>query len=240
MEEEVLEKYFEKAAQKINLELSEEEIKKFMKYKNIIKNWNEKINLTAIIDDKEFLLKHFIDSLTINKYIEENNKIIDIGTGAGFPGIPIKIVNKDIEIDLLDSLNKRLIVLNEVIEELKLKNIKTIHGRAEEIFQKEEYREKYDIAVSRAVASLKVLVELMMPAIKVGGKCICMKGKNSEEEINEARKAIKILGGEIEEIKSLTLPESDNERTIIIIRKTKKTSLKYPRKPGTPQSKPIK
>ena len=214
-------------------------LEQFYNYKSLVVEWNEKINLTAITEDIEFIVKHFIDSLTINKYIEKGKAIIDIGTGAGFPGIPLKILNKENEIVLFDSLNKRLKVLDDIIEKIKLTNIKTLHGRAEETFKNVKYREKYDIATSRAVAALNVLVELMLPAVKVGGICICMKGNNAETEIEEAKKAIKELGGEILKVEKIVLPELNLERNIIIIKKIKNTSNKYPRKPGTPQKEPI-
>ena len=181
-----------------------------------------------------------MDSLTINKYIEPEKTIIDIGTGAGFPGIPLKIANKKTKVVLFDSLNKRLKVLEEIIEKLNLSNITTLHGRAEEVFKNKEHREKYDIATSRAVAALNVLVELMLPAVKVGGICICMKGNNANTEIEDAKKAIKELGGEIIKVEKLVLPEFMLERNIIIIKKVKQTANKYPRKPGTPQKDPIK
>lgn len=239
MEEKEIKKYFKEIANKISVKISDEDMIKFFKYKDIILDWNSKINLTTIVDEKEFIIKHFIDSLTINKYIENNRSIIDIGTGAGFPGIPIKIMNENNGVILMDSLNKRLIVLNEVIEKLELKNIETLHGRAEEIFQNKNYREKYDIAISRAVANLNTLLELMIPSIKVGGKCICMKGKNAEKELDEIGNTLKILGGKIVKVEKFILPETDYERAIIIIEKTKETPAKYPRKPGIPQSKPI-
>ena len=227
-------------ANKIGIELTEEQLDLFFKYKKLILEWNEKINLTAIKEDEEFIDKHFIDSLTIAKYIDnKESKMIDIGTGAGFPGVPIKIL-KDNNITLFDSLNKRLKVLDNIIEELKLKNIKTLHGRAEETFKNKNYREKYDIATSRAVANLNVLVEYMLPALKTGGICICMKAGNIEEEINEAKNAIEILGGNIEKVEKIILPDTDIERSIVIIKKEKSTPAKYPRKPGTPTKEPIK
>ena len=240
MEEKKFKEKMKENAAMIGVLLNEENLDKLYKYKNLVLEWNEKINLTAITDDSEFAVKHFIDSLTINKYIEPSKTIIDIGTGAGFPGIPLKILNKDNKIILFDSLNKRLKVLEDIIEKIELKNIETLHGRAEETFKNKEYREKYDIAVSRAVAALNVLVELMLPAVKVGGICICMKGSNAEEEIKEAKKAVKELGGEIINIEKVILPELNLERNIIIIRKVKQTANKYPRKPGTPQKEPIK
>lgn len=227
-------------AEKIGISLDEEMLEKFYNYKKLVEEWNEKINLTAITDDMEFIVKHFIDSLTINKYIEENKTIIDIGTGAGFPGIPLKILNKDNKMVLFDSLNKRLKVLEDIIQKINLNNVVTLHGRAEETFKNKEHREKYDIAVSRAVAALNILAELMLPAVKLGGICICMKGNNADLEINEAKKAIKELGGEIIKVEKINLPELNLERNIIIIKKVRQTPNKYPRKPGTPQKEPIK
>ena len=240
MEEKIFKEKLKKYAKIIGIELNEDMLNKFYKYKNLIVDWNEKINLTAITDDLEFIIKHFVDSITINKYIEKNKTIIDIGTGAGFPGIPIKILNKDNKVVLFDSLNKRLKVLEDIIEKIDLEKIETLHGRAEETFKNIKYREKYDVAVSRAVASLNVLVELMLPAVKVGGKCICMKGNNAEIEIKEAKKAIQELGGVIEKVEKITLPELNLERNIVIIKKIKPTHNKYPRKPGTPQKLPIR
>jgi len=240
MEEKLFKEKLKENADIIGVSINEEMLEKFYNYKKLVVEWNEKINLTAITDDLEFVVKHFVDSLTINKYIEKNKTIIDIGTGAGFPGIPLKILNKDNKIVLFDSLNKRLKVLEDIIEKLGLKNVETLHGRAEETFRNKEHREKYDIAVSRAVAALNVLTELMLPAVKVGGICICMKGNNADIEIEEARKAIKELGGEIINVERIILPELNLERNIIIIKKVKQTSNNYPRKPGTPQKEPIK
>ena len=240
MEEKSFKEKLKETAEFIGVTLEDDQLEQFYKYKNLVIEWNEKINLTAITDDLEFAVKHFVDSLTINKYIEKGKTIIDIGTGAGFPGIPVKILNKDNKVILFDSLNKRLKVLEEIIEKIGLQNIETLHGRAEETFKNKKHREKYDIATSRAVAALNVLVELMLPAVKVGGICICMKGNNAENEIEEAKKAIKELGGEIIKIEKLVLPELNLERNIIIIKKVKQTQNKYPRKPGTPQKEPIK
>ena len=240
MEEKIFKDKLRENAAVIGVSLSDENLDKLYKYKNLVLDWNEKINLTAITDDYEFAVKHFIDSLTINKYIEPDKTIIDIGTGAGFPGVPLKILNKSNKIVLFDSLNKRLKVLEDIIEKIELTNIETLHGRAEETFKNKQYREKYDVAVSRAVAALNVLVELMLPAIKIGGICICMKGNNAEDEIKEAKKAIKELGGEIIKVEKLLLPEMNLERNIVIIKKVRQTPNRYPRKPGTPQKEPIK
>ena len=222
-----------------NIEINEEQIKSFEKYMNLLLEWNEKINLTAITQPDEVKLKHFVDSLTVLKYINDDDKVIDIGTGAGFPGIPLKIMKGNTKITLLDSLNKRINFLNIVIETLNLRNIQAIHGRAEEIARNKLYREKYDVAVSRAVANLSTLSEYMLPFVKVGGKCICMKGANVNEEIEKAKNAIKELGGEIERVDNFYLSDNDNERNIIIIRKVKETSSKYPRKAGTPSKEPL-
>ena len=239
MEEKVFKEILKEKASNINVLLKDEEIDKFYQYKNLVLEWNEKINLTAITDDMDFIMKHFVDSLTINRYIENGKSIIDIGTGAGFPGIPIKITNPENKIILFDSLNKRIKVLEDITNKLKLKNVQLIHGRAEEVFKNKEYREKYDIAISRAVASLNVLVELMLPAVKVGGKCICMKGNNVKDEINDAKNAIEVLGGNIDKIDKVILPEFNLERNIVIIKKIKPTPKQFPRKPGTPQKSPL-
>ena len=228
-----------KRVNKINIVLNDKQLDLMFEYKNLILEWNEKINLTAIKEDEDFINKHFVDSLTIAKYIvNKNANIIDIGTGAGFPGIPINIYS-NCNIVLFDSLNKRLKVLDDIIEKLQLSNIQTLHGRAEETFRNKQHREKFDIATSRAVANLNVLAEYMLPAVKVGGICICMKAGNIEEEVEQAKKAIEILGGKIEEVEKLILPETDIERSIVIIRKIKSTPKNYPRKPGTPSKDPI-
>lgn len=230
---------FVQRLKEFNIKINEEQIKSFEKYMNLLLEWNEKINLTAITQPEEVKLKHFVDSLTVLKYINDDDKVIDIGTGAGFPGIPLKIMKGNTKITLLDSLNKRINFLNIVIETLNLRNIQAIHGRAEEIARNKLYREKYDVAVSRAVANLSTLSEYMLPFVKVGGKCICMKGANVNEEIEKAKNAIKELGGEIERVDNFYLSDNDNERNIIIIRKVKETSSKYPRKAGMPSKEPL-
>ena len=222
-----------------NIEISDNQLEKFDKYMRLLLEWNEKINLTAIVEPDEVKIKHFLDSLTVLKYIHDDDKVIDIGTGAGFPGIPLKIMKPDAKITLLDSLNKRINFLNIVIEELGLKNIETIHGRAEEFARNKMYREKYDVAVSRAVANLSTLTEYMLPFVKVGGRCICMKGANVKEELNKAKNAIQELGGKIEKIDNFYLSNNDNERNIIIIKKVKETKSKYPRKAGIPSKEPL-
>lgn len=229
-----------KNAVELNIKLDEQQIEQLYNYMLILLEWNEKMNLTAITEPDEIIIKHFIDSLTINKYIGEGKRILDIGTGAGFPGLPEKILRPDVKMVLADSLNKRISFLNEVIFQLKLEKIDAIHGRAEDLGHDKIYREKFDVIISRAVASLEVLLEYMLPFAKINGICICMKGSNIEDEIKNCEKALKELGGEIINIDKFMLPNSDILRNIIIIKKVKITPARYPRKAGTPAKDPIK
>lgn len=240
MNKEEFKKVFMEYAKKINIDINEEQINKFYDYMNLLIEWNKKINLTAITDYNEIILKHFVDSLTINKYIKENNYVVDVGTGAGFPGIPLKIIRDDINIVLVDSLNKRINFLNEVIKELNLKNIETVHARAEEFGRNKKYRQKFDVATSRAVANLSTLSEYMIPLVKINGRCICMKGKEIKEELKDSLNAIKVLGGKVENVEEFELADNDINRNIIYILKEKDTPNKYPRKAGTPSKDPIK
>ena len=240
MEKEIFNKKMQEIAKEINIELSVEQLWKFYRYMELLIEWNEKINLTAITDPEEIILKHFIDSLTIYKDIENNSKIVDVGTGAGFPGIPLSIIDSTLKVTLVDSLNKRLIFLGEVIKELKLENVETVHARAEEFGQNKKYRESFDIATSRAVANLSTLSEYLIPIVKINGKCICMKASEAKQEIEDAKNAINVLGGTIKNIEEFNLPKSDIGRTIITIKKEKNTPNKYPRKAGTPSKEPIK
>ena len=223
----------------LNININEYQIFQLYNYMNLLIEWNKKINLTAIIKPDDIIIKHFIDSITITKFIETNSKIIDVGTGAGFPGLPIKIIRRDTEITLMDSLNKRILFLEEIINNLNLAKISTVHSRAEDLGRDKEYRQKFDNATSRAVAPLNYLLEYMMPFVKVGGSCICMKGANYQEELKEAEKAIFKLGGELKNIEKLELPQTDIERNIIIIKKIKDTPNQYPRKAGIPKKQPI-
>ena len=232
-------KIFKNYLEGLNIELNEEKIQKFYTYMNLLIEWNEKINLTAIIKPEEIILKHFVDSLTISKYIKENSSLIDVGTGAGFPGIPLNIYRNDLKITLMDSLNKRINFLNEVIKELKLENIETIHSRAEELGKNKKFREQFDFATSRAVANFSTLSEYLIPFIKVGGKCICMKSANIDDELETAGKAIEILGGKVVNKDIFSLPQSDLGRSVIVLKKIKNTPGKFPRKPGTPAKEPI-
>ena len=231
-------KEFLKKVKNLKINISEKEIDLFYKYMNLLIEWNEKINLTAITDEKDIILKHFIDSLTINNYIKEKNNILDIGTGAGFPGIPLKIINPESNFILVDSLNKRINFLEEVKDKLQLEKLDLIHSRAEDLAKDINYREMADIVVSRAVSNMRVLVEYMLPFVKVSGVCICMKGPNIKQELDEAKKAIEILGGKIEKIENINL-DNNLERNIIIVRKIKNTPSKYPRKAGTPIKQPL-
>ena len=239
MKMEEFKREFEKYLEKMSISLNKEQYDQFYAYMVLLIEWNEKINLTAITEPQEIILKHFVDSLTIAKYIEEGKTIIDMGTGAGFPGIPLKIYRNDVKVVLADSLNKRIKFLNEVIEKLQLKNIETIHCRAEELGKNKEYREKFDYATSRAVANLSTLSEYLLPFVKLNGSGIFMKTMEIDEELENAKKAIKILGGRIEKVDKFEIHESDLGRSIIIVKKEKQTPSKYPRKPGTPAKEPL-
>ncbi len=223
----------------LNIELTDAQLEQFYKYMNILLEWNKVMNLTGITEPKEVITKHFIDSLTVLNRIDKSATIVDVGTGAGFPGIPIKIVFPNTKIVLLDSLNKRINFLNEVIKELKLEDIETIHGRAEDFGRDKKHREKYDIAIARAVAPLNILLEYLMPFVKTKGKCICMKGSNLQEEIENSNKAIKILKGKIVDVNSFYIPKTDIGRTIVEIEKQSNLEKEYPRKAGTPSKQPL-
>lgn len=222
-----------------NAKLEDNHVAQFIEYKRLLLEWNEKMNLTAIEDDKDVIIKHFVDSLSIMPYLPNKPAtLIDIGTGAGFPGIPLKVVRQDLTITLLDSLEKRIKFLEVVIQSLGLEGISTIHGRTEDFGIKVEYREKFDIAVARAVANLPVLLEYCLPYVKVGGTFIAMKGSNTDEAA-QSGKALQVLGGEIAEIRELCLPDSEIKRNIFIIRKLRHTPSKYPRKAGKPSKEPL-
>lgn len=236
MEYNEFEELFMQLANEYNIKINGD-INKYYKYMNSIIEKNQFINLTSIIEPREFIIKHFIDSLVVSSYLE-GNRIIDIGTGAGFPGVPLAINSSDKSFVLVDSVNKKLDVIRGTIKELNINNLEVIHSRAEELANNVEYREKFDVAVSRAVANLTTLVEYMLPFVKVGGICICMKGPNYEKEVDEARKAISILSGEIEKV--LNIDIEGNERNIIFIRKNNSTPTKYPRGQGKPLKEPIK
>jgi 16S rRNA (guanine527-N7)-methyltransferase len=224
------------------IELSDVQVNQFMRYKDLLKEWNEKINLTAITDDEGIIKKHFIDSISIlnSGVIKDGIRVIDVGTGAGFPGIPIKIIMPTVKVVLLDSLNKRINFLNTVISELGLQGIETVHGRAEDFAKKENFRESFDIATARAVANLAVLSEYCIPYVKVGGHFVAMKGPAAQDELSESKNAIGTLGGKFLKIVETKIPEEELKHTLVIVEKISKTLDKYPRKAGQIEKKPIK
>ena len=230
-----------KGLENLGIAVDDKMLNDFNIYREILVDWNQKMNLTGIEDEKEVFIKHFLDSVSAvtNDYIKDGLSIIDVGTGAGFPGLPLRICLRNTKVTLLDSLNKRINFLNEVIGKLELDNITAIHGRVEEVARNKEYRECFDVAVSRAVAPLNVLLEYMIPLVKVGGKCICMKGSNAEEEIETSKNALKKLNAEIETVESFELPGTDMKRNIVIVKKIAKTDKVFPRKAGTPSKKPL-
>lgn len=230
--------FFENELKKNNLKLEKSQYEKYYIYMKNILEWNTKINVTAVRDEESFIIKHFIDSLMISNYVNSDVKVIDIGTGAGFPGIPLKLFNEKIEITLVDSINKKLNVIRESIKEMNLDKIDIIHSRAEDLAIKEEYRENYDIATTRAVSNLSTILEYMMPFIKVGGYAVCMKGPNYNDELNNAKNAIKILGGKLESIENFNI-NTEYERNVIVIRKIEKTPKRYPRSGNKPLKEPI-
>lgn len=220
-------------------DITDKQIENFYNYMTGIIDWNTKINVTAITEENMFIVKHFIDSLTINKYINSAKSLIDIGTGAGFPGIPLKIMNKNLNVTLIDSVNKKLNVIRDLSAKIDLENLEIIHTRAEDLAQNKKYREKYDIATTRAVSNISTIVEYMLPFVKLDGLAICMKGPNFKDELEDAKKAIDVLGGKIENIESLNVGE-ELERNIIVIRKVKNTPNKYPRGQSKPLKEPIR
>ena len=225
----------------LKLPYSEDIEHKFIIYRNLLKQWNQKINITSIEDDEEIYLKHFIDSvLLLNKdNIDEKKKIIDVGTGGGFPGLPLKIMNNNYKITLLDSLRKRIDFLQEVSKALNLSDVEFIHGRAEDFGQNKEHRENYDICVSRAVAPLNVLSEYCIPFVKVGGYFAAYKSDIISQEITNSDNAIEKLGGKLKEIKEICIPGTDIIRKIVIIEKVEPTNKRYPRKAGKPSKEPL-
>ena len=215
--------------------------KKFEIYTQNLLSYNEKVNLTAITNIDEIYEKHYLDSLSILKYfqLEENSSLIDIGTGAGFPSLPMKIVREDIELCMVDSLSKRVVFLEDMISKLSLKKTCTLHSRAEDLAQNKDYRENFDCAVSRAVANLSTLSEYCIPFVKKGGFLICLKGQNVDEEIQNSKNAMKLLNCSIIDKINVEIPFSDLKHNIIVIQKLEKTPKAYPRKSGTPSKKPL-
>ncbi len=232
---------FKYGVNELGISLSERQYEQFMKYYELLVEWNSFMNLTAITEFDEVCTKHFIDSLSLCTAIDcdKEYSIIDVGTGAGFPGIPLKIAFPKLNITLLDSLGKRVKFLNEVIDQLELENIEAIHGRAEDYAKPELLREKFDICVSRAVANLSTLSEYCLPYVKIGGYFISYKSEKISEEMQSAENAIKIIGGEVYGQKEFTLPNSDIYRNLFMIKKIKATPKKYPRKAGLPSKEPL-
>ncbi len=232
--------FLRSALNEIGLSPSDLQISQLMTYYEFVVEKNKVMNLTAITEFEEFVQKHFVDSLSICKYVDLNQplSLLDVGTGAGFPGIPLKIMFPELQITLLDSLQKRIRFLLDVIFELKLEDIEAIHGRAEELKSKGNYFEQFDYVVSRAVASLPTLAEYCIPYVKVNGYFIAYKA-NADEEIEQAGNALRILGGKIESVKEFELPDTDYHRSLVMIRKVKNTDSKYPRAGGKPVSKPL-
>lgn len=226
----------------LGINATEKILNDFKIYRDILVDWNQKMNLTGIEEEKEVYIKHFLDSVSaVTKgYIKDGLSIIDVGTGAGFPGLPLKIVLENTHVTLLDSLNKRINFLKEVSDSLKLSNIEFIHGRAEDFGKLEEYREKYDIATARAVAGLPILMEFCVPFVKVGGYFICLKGPNANLELEESKNAMEVLGLEFVEKIDVELPETHLDHNILVFKKVVNTPQKYPRKAGKPAKNPIK
>lgn len=228
-------------AKQLGITLSETQVEQFMRYKELLQEWNQKMNLTAITEDREVMTKHFLDCMTINKALNMSSQktVIDIGTGAGFPGLVIKIAFPHLKVTLVDALKKRLTFLETVISELGLTDIECVHSRAEDLGKNKKYREGFDICASRAVANLAVLSEYTLPFVKVDGYLIALKGQKLDEELEQGQKAIQILGGQLEEVVHTGVPFTDLDHKIAKIKKVKPTATKYPRKAGEPTKAPL-
>ncbi len=232
---------FKLGLEQLNIPYSDEKINQYLIYYEMLTEKNKVMNLTAITEFEDVVEKHFLDSLSLIKCMDLNRKmqVLDLGTGAGFPGIPLKIAFPELEIVLMDSLNKRVLFLQEVISELNLSGITAIHGRAEEMAVKKEYREQFDLCVSRAVANLSSLSEYCLPFVRVGGNFVSYKSGEVEEEVKQAGKAISVLGGKMVKVQKFVLPQTDVSRSFVQIEKKKRTPKSYPRKAGTPSRTPI-
>ena len=244
-EEMIMEKdltFLEKGCGDLGISLSEEQKEKFLSYYDFLTEKNKVMNLTAITEFEEVVIKHFLDSISCVKAVDfsKTGSMIDVGTGAGFPGIPLKIMFPDLSVCLLDSLQKRVTFLDGAIALLKLSDIHAVHFRAEEAARNPEYREKFDLCVSRAVSNLSTLSEYCLPFVKTGGFFISFKSGKIKEELENAGNAVHLLGGKIEKTETFFLPGTDIERTLVVIRKVRPTSGKYPRKAGTPLKEPLK
>ena len=234
---------FKNGLQQLHIALSEKQMEQFLQYYELLVEKNKVMNLTAITEFDEVVEKHFLDSVSLTKQLDLHQplKVLDLGTGAGFPGIPLKIVFPELEITLMDSLNKRVLFLQEVIEKLGLENIRAVHGRAEDLARDAAYREKFDLCVSRAVANLSTLSEYCLPFVQVGGGFVAYKADKAEEEIKQAEKAVKLLGGKFREdsLVEFHLPDSDMYRSLVLIYKDSATPKKFPRKAGLPSKEPL-
>lgn len=231
-----------KALDELNISYTEKQIQQFASYMDGVLEWNEKVNLTAITEHEEFIAKHFVDSVLCADFDEFKNAktVIDVGTGGGFPGVPLAIMAPDKKFVLMDSLNKRLKIIDELTAEAGIMNTQTVHARAEELARNKNHREKYDVCVSRAVANLTTLSEYCLPFIKVGGYLLAYKGPDADQEIKDAAKAISILGGKLEKVEKSGLESFGLDHRILFIKKVKNTPAKYPRKAGTPSKEPLK
>lgn len=234
-------KIFEEKLNQIGITLNDKQKEQFDKFYELLVEWNKVMNLTGITEYEEVNEKHFVDSLSIVKAINMNDvkSVIDIGTGAGFPGIPLKIAFPHLKVVLLDSLNKRINFLNTVISELGLENIETIHGRAEDFAKQADYREQFDLCVSRAVANLATLSEYCIPYVEKGGMFVPYKSGEIDEEVEQAKKAVHVLGGKLENVIKFQLPGTEIGRSFVVIKKVQNTAKKYPRKAGLPSKEPI-
>jgi 16S rRNA (guanine527-N7)-methyltransferase len=230
-----------KGAADLGVSLSKNEVELYQRYVDILLEWNVRVNLTAITEPGEIVVKHFLDSLAVLQHLpkERGGSLLDIGTGAGFPGIPIKIAWPEINVVLLDSLNKRVSFLRHLITELSLQNIFALHGRAEDIGHDEQYRAKFDLVVSRAVAKLSVLAELCLPFVKEGGLFVAYKGPKAEEELQEAENSLALVGGRVSKLVKVALPGKEDDRIIVLVEKVGETPAKYPRKAGLPEKRPL-
>ncbi|VBB07486.1 rrna small subunit methyltransferase g [Lucifera butyrica] len=237
----IFQDYLSEAAVQYGLSLSSHQLNQFTLYYNLLVEWNEKVNLTAITEPKEVAVKHMIDSLSCceSEVFLPAAAVIDVGTGAGFPGLPLKIFRPDLKLTLMDSLQKRLTFLEAAVQSLGLEGVTIVHARAEEAARQKEYREKYDVVVSRAVARLNVLAEYCLPFAALGGYFVALKGAQYEMDMKEAEKAVFLLGGGSPRVRCLYLPGLEDKRAIIYIKKEHITASTYPRKAGTPEKKPL-
>ncbi len=232
---------FQQLLKKQGIELSEKQLNQFNRYYELLVEWNEKMNLTAITDHGEVYLKHFYDSITASFHVDMTRplSVCDVGAGAGFPSIPLKICFPHLEVSIVDSLNKRITFLHHLADELGLDKVHFHHDRAETFGQNKAFRESYDLVTARAVARLSVLSELCMPLVKIGGEFVAMKAANADDELNDAKQAMRMLGGGDINVHSFELPVEQSERSIIVVQKLSSTPKKYPRKPGTPNKSPL-